>query len=246
MRWLMAVLAACLVCGCGIMRNDVTFLKGGRWSAQARITIPAQVLSMYGGEAGFESLMQQQLDADEWKLFQQGIKVERSKDGSITYLMARQGTDLDSLNDELFSGLANISRRPDGTIEFYYAPGWGAQAYGLRLTGGRILSSNADEIKGNTAIWNDLMRSGSAEAVLTESTGASVNPGLLGAGAVLIVAAVALYSFARSRGHAPVGAQTPTDRAVSGEFCMRCGAKLMPGAQFCHSCGADIAPGKAP
>jgi ribosomal protein L40E len=240
---LAAAIVALLLSGCGILRTDITFLQGERWKASVRMTIPAQMVSMYGGEAGIDSLLQQQAQS-EWQQLQQVMKKERGKDGSVTYVFSSEGSGLYDLNEKVFQGQASISRNPDGTIAFSYSPGWGAEMYGLSITGGKIISSNADQVKGNTAIWNDLIRSGSAEVVLTESTGSNINLGLLGGGALLIMAAAALFLFARSRRQTAAAVKTSDSLAIG--FCMRCGAKAMPGARFCPSCGAEITLQKTP
>jgi hypothetical protein len=239
---LAAVIVAFLLSGCGILRTDITFLQGERWKAIVRMTVPAQLLTMYG-EAGIDSQVQQRAATD-WQQLQQVMKKERGKDGSVTYVFTSEGVGLNDLNEKVFQGQATISRSSDGTIAFSYSPGWDAQMYGLSITGGKIVSSNADQVKGNTAMWNDLMRSGSAEVVLTESTGSNLNLGLLVGGALLIVAAAAVFLFARSRRQTVVPAKTSDSVTIT--YCLRCGAKAMPGARFCPSCGAEIAPNKTP
>ena len=237
---LASALVGLVLSGCGIVRTDVTFLQGGRWKASVRMTIPAQVLSMYGGEAGIDSLLQQQAGQN-WQQAEQVMKKERGKDGSVTYVFNTEGAGLDDLNEKAFEGLATISQSPDGEISFSYSPGLGAQMYGLSITGGRIISGNADEVKGNTAIWHDLMRSGSAQVVVTEASGLGVNLGLAAAGVALVAVALGVVLWSRKRERRPAAIQAPESTPVV--YCMRCGARAIPGAKFCASCGAEIAPG---
>ena len=241
------VLVVFVLSGCGVLRNDITFQQGGRWRFTERVTIPAQMVSMYGGEAGLESALQEQAGSDSQELLK-SVKIERGSDGSLTYVLNGEGEGVDDLNQKAFEGSATITRSPAGQIAFSYAPVMGVQSYSLSIKGGKILSSNADEVKGNTAIWHDLVRSGTAEVVLLEPSGPEIPWGLLGGGAVLLlVALVALILVSRRRPSAaavPSAAVQPgavQPGAVPGAaFCMNCGAKLAADAAYCANCGQPV------
>ncbi|GEM_PF-1546208 len=235
-------LMAFILTACGTVRNDIAFQQGGRWKFTERVTIPAQIVSMYGGQQGLESALQQQAASQGSEDLIKSAKVERGSDGSLTYVVSGEGEGVDVLNQKAFEGSATITRSPEGQIALSYSPVMGVQSYSLSIKGGQIVHSNADEVKGNTAIWYDLVRSGTAGIVLLEPTGPEIPVGLLGGGAVLLVAAVALILLSRRR-PGPVAVQpsaVPSEAATTAAFCMQCGAGVAPDAAFCTQCGQPV------
>ena len=92
---------------------------------------------------------------------------------------------LETLNTAIFGGGATITveESPEGRrqIHLSYDPlmMFGMlKSFKLSVTGGEIVSSNADRVEENTAIWNDLDYG--AEVVLTEaSSGSAVCTGTI-------------------------------------------------------------------
>jgi len=200
---------------CVSIQSNVTLYGGQRWKAEVRMTIPPQTISMLGSEEAVDAEMQKSIakskqDGDityKWR--------KEKKDGSLIYTYTAQGTGWADLNSALFSGSATIVEGPKSGQVYFRKQVTADESiminpYGLRLTGGKIVSSNADEVKGNTAIWYNLATSEYAEAVLTEA------PSLPGgvscpAGAILVFFAATTAFLSRGR----VASSSPRDGMYS-------------------------------
>lgn len=111
------------------------------------------------------------------------------EDGSVTYVVQADGSQYDALNEILFQGEAEISVADvDGkrqiTLRYDSSDTSGGEAtpeeeemsaemmeafgfsFVTRITGGEIISHNADRVEGNTAIWET---PGLIEITLTEA-----------------------------------------------------------------------------
>lgn len=156
--------------GCiGVIQADITLYSGEEWKANVDLILTQQDVSMVGGEATIEAELQRQVV----QLRQQGVRYswhKEYKEGNLIYHLSIEGKDWATLNQAVFNGQAQIQFTEEGYVHFWYMPVFAGRAFTLRLTGGEILSSNADEVSGRTAIWYNVNSTGYAEATLTEAT----------------------------------------------------------------------------
>lgn len=177
------VLSTCLVLltltACvGIVDNSVTLSWDERWAANMKLTVSEQEVAMAGGE----EILDRQVDA----AFQQqqstanalGIHLSQSKQSgpgkSRIYLYTAEGQGFSELSSFVFQGLAQIQKEttPDeARLSFSFSPmGSGARFYSLTLTirGGKVTSTNADQVSGNTLTWANLIQTGYAQALVVQ------------------------------------------------------------------------------
>ncbi|MCX7840896.1 MAG: hypothetical protein N2559_15785 [Anaerolineae bacterium] len=110
--------------------------------------------------------------AAKWK--SQNVRYEWRKekdDANTVYVITTEGRGWKLLNEMVFNSKASIQSTDKGVRVSYRESGLiGARATTLRLTGGKIISSNADEVKGNTAIWYNVKYGDQVDVVLTEAS----------------------------------------------------------------------------
>ena len=161
-----------LLVGCGVIENHVTLYEGEEWEAEIQLSLTPVDLSMVGGAGVIEADLQKQAAQLEKQEIQFEWHREQHDDGSTTYCVSMEGKGLDQLNTAVFDDQATIdveSAQGKRLIHFTYSPSaLEARSYTLSLTGGEIVSSNADRVEKNTAIWYNL--TGQAEARLTEAS----------------------------------------------------------------------------
>ncbi|MBC7265160.1 MAG: hypothetical protein H5T64_12510 [Chloroflexi bacterium] len=171
-----SILALLALTGCvGYVEAHITFYPQEEWKAEVRLSFTAQQVMQLGGEQAIEASLREQAAT---KLKEGDVrytwKKEPQRDGGITYIVSIEGRGLQKLNETAFSGMATIyvdeSSRERRVVFSAMPAGLLGGTVSLRLTGGKIISSNADELKGNTAIWYNLTFGESAEAVLTETS----------------------------------------------------------------------------
>ncbi len=176
---LLAIAALLLLAGCGTIDTEVTFYQGERWQSIVELYLLPATVSMVG-EAGLEVEMESrmsELDAEEIEF---SWEKEQHEDGGVTLHFTMKGEGWDKLNDSVFDGQATITRDKDQVhLSYYPMANIGFMRTTLRLRGGKIISSNADRVEGDTAIWIDPSR---VEVVLTEKSS-------FGLGNILLIAA---------------------------------------------------------
>jgi len=146
--------------------------------------------------AGLDEWIQRAQDADADESLNVTFNEVTDEDSSRTYVLQAEGSQYETLNEVLFEGKADISVADvDGqrqiTIRFDPSETTEGQAmqeeamsaemmgaFGAkvitRISGGEIISHNADRVEGNTAIWET---PGLVEITLTEA--ALFDPGTL-------------------------------------------------------------------
>ena len=180
------------------MDTEVTFYKGERWQTIMEVYLLPATVSMMGGEAGLEAEMETSMPEVESEEVEFSWEKERHEDGGVTYRFTMKGEGWDNLNEGVFDGQATITRDESGQVHLsYYTMGdIGFTRTVLRLRGGKIISSNADRIEGDTAVWIDPSR---VEVVLTEKSSFGLNnilPMAVGGGCCLILGIAVLGGLA--------------------------------------------------
>jgi hypothetical protein len=153
---------------CGTLDARITLYQNQAWQAEIRMTLNAQETDQVGAMVEGELSKQ----AARWK--SQNVRYEwrKEKDGNNTvYVITTEGKGWASLSQVVFDGKARIESTDRGVRLVLRDTGViSTRATTLRLTGGQIVSSNADEVKGNTAIWYNVQPGRTVEAVLTEAS----------------------------------------------------------------------------
>jgi hypothetical protein len=202
---LLAIAALLLLAGCGTMDTEVTFYQGERWQTIMEVYLLPATVSMMGGEAGLEAEMERSMPEVEDEKVEFSWEKERHEDGGVTYRFTMKGEDWDQLNEVIFDGQATITKDESGQVHLsYYTMGnIGFARTVLRLRGGKIISSNADRVEGDTAIWIDPSQ---VEVVLTEKSSFGLGNTLLiavGGGfclvLVIVLGGLALFLWKRKR-----------------------------------------------
>jgi len=188
------LLTACV----DVIEADIILYSGEEWKANVDLTFTQQDVSMAGGEPAIEADLQRRAA----QLKEQGVRYrwrKERKEGNVVYHISVEGKGWATLNQAVFNGQAQIQSSKEGHVYFYYnayyyyTPLFAARTYTLRLTGGKILSSNADEVRGNTAIWYDIISTGHAEATLTEATRSSL-PCLGSIGLIVLLIPISMFA----------------------------------------------------
>lgn len=174
-RWLswpaFAILAlvALLATGCvGVLDNSVTLSRDERWVSDAQLTVSQQEIQMAGGEQVLNQNIQQQFAQQQALANSLGVRLTQSRstgpNNSVVFSFHSEGQGIDSLNRFIFGGTALTKTVQNGDIhiQFGYTP-VGVRAYSLRLTAGKLISSNGTSA-GNTATWPSLVQLGRAQA----------------------------------------------------------------------------------
>ncbi len=166
--YLTLILLSLGLSGCVALETHVTIYQAEAWKTELLITVPSTTLTMLGGEANFEH----QLNLPpEQKSSRDGIDLtwekEPQSDGSLVYRISSTGTGFDKLNQVAFDNHANIFLDANRQITLRYNPNTELITYTLRVTGGKIIDSNADRVEGSTAIWKN--PGGEINVILTEA-----------------------------------------------------------------------------
>jgi predicted enzyme related to lactoylglutathione lyase len=202
---LLAIATLLLLAGCGTMDTEVTFYKGERWQTIMEVYLLPATVSMMGGEASLEAEMERSMPEVEDEEVEFSWEKERHEDGGVTYRFTIKGEGWDQLNEGVFDGRATITRDESGQVHLsYYTMGdIGFTRTVMRLRGGKIISSNADRVEGDTAVWIDPSR---VEVVLTEKSSFGLgNTLLIAVGGsfclvlVIVLGGLALFLWQRKR-----------------------------------------------
>jgi len=157
-----------LLVGCAVGAADtrVTLQDGERWKLEVQYTVtPEELASLYINEATFDQQMEAYLEAQSanyeglcggWQRKREG--------GNLVYSLSCEGEGWQRLSGLLRGQVQEVEK---GKVHVTYGPVMAGRSHTFRLTGGTIESSNADEVKGGTAIWYNLVGDGQARATLT-------------------------------------------------------------------------------
>lgn len=163
------------------------------------------------------------------------------------YLLRATGVGYHILNSQALDQAAVTLLEIDGKrqIQFYYS---GTSLFGLipqyhfTLKGGRVISTNGQQINSATVEW--LNPAVPMEAVMHEPANLTwlwVVLGLAGVTfliAMLLSAGLLVGVSQRKKPAAPAAASLFTSPAAAQTYCTQCGAPMPPAAQFCPACGA--------
>jgi len=239
-RWgwkafLIMAIGALLLTGCealetlrllGIRQEwEITFYKAEKWELSLRLIVPPEAMETELVREDVESEVQAYLQEKA-----PGVKASwrKEQEGQNTvYYATFEGEGWHKLNEFFFDGNASISRR-EGKLYFSYpiSPLEGMLTSSVTLRGGKIISSNADEITDGSAIWYH--PAGTIEAVLTEKGGFN-----------WLVILLALLGLSAIGGTIAFITRRKTSKG-KGIACPKCGMVNRPGAKFCKRCGAKL------
>lgn len=226
----MMVALSLLLTACGSVDTEVTFYEGERWHTVMRLTVSREIVEMAGGEEALERQALSDLDEEV-----EGVEVswvkERSDQQGVVYRITLDGTGWERLNRAVFDNRARITREGDRVHIRYEVP-WGSELTitTLTLRGGKIISSNADEVSGGSATWH--YPSGTVEAVLTEKSHVSVALVVVGGLCALLIAGLVVAAGG-------IGIFVLSRRTTK-IYCTKCGAANAAGNQFCIKCGEKL------
>jgi len=211
---LVVVFAALLLAGCFNAQSNVALYGNGQWSGVQAMTLSADFVQMMesSDQPGGSELTTETEGLDEWVQQAQSaanrgdLNVSfdevKNDDGSLSYILQASGQSLETLNEVMFQGQANIEEavidgqkritimydasQTDGEGSTGSAPTPAEeqmtaemmQAFGIsiitKISGGEIINHNADRVEGGTAIWETPKM---VEITLTEA--AELNPDAL-------------------------------------------------------------------
>lgn len=205
---LVTVFAALLLAGCINAQSNVALYGNGQWSGVQAMTLSAEFVEMMesSGEGtgdisteteGLDEWLQQAQSASDRADLNVSFNEVKNDDGSLSYILQASGQGLETLNEVMFQGEADIQEAViDGQkrITIVYDASQSGdnsgsaptpeeaqmsaemmQAFGIsiitKISGGDIISHNADRVEGGTAVWETPTV---VEITLTEA--AQLNP----------------------------------------------------------------------
>ena len=203
-----SLVAAILLSGCEELSlvdldQAVTVYRGEEWEGSMVIRLPPETIELIGSEAEARAMIEQELASQYGATLQEsGIQMEwdsgTNELGELVYTFSLRGTGLDILKEAMFdedSRLAATIVDGQRQIVFSHSPGFQGlflRNYSLTLTGGKVLSSNGQQVSEGTVQWID--PSGRIEAVFTEKPrfdpARTLLPILCVAGIVIVAAMV--------------------------------------------------------
>lgn len=161
LRLTILLTACCLsltLMGCLNLETTITIYDDESWEGAMSLDIPASTVELVGGMAEMEKLLDEAkqeakadgVDTDVWTWGPNG-------DGGVTVEADTQGMGLETLEKDLFGRQADVSMNSRGqiTIRSSELPELGFGTTVIKISGGRIIDSNADEVQGGTAIWRN-------------------------------------------------------------------------------------------
>ena len=224
----------------------VTFYSGERWKAEVTSSLTWREVSTLGGQQEIEDYLEDDLTRqalrEGWKY---SWRAEYPQGGGVSYIISAEGSGLETLRG-ILGEQATIYVPDSGgsrrlVVHFTPTSPTLASSYTLQLTGGKIISSNADVVDGNTAIWYDLAYGESADAVLTEASSFAVGtlmvPLVGGAGCIGVLAVAAAGAILGVRAFRQGKIGRPSRSMV---YCMKCGHANKAGSRFCIKCSEPL------
>lgn len=230
------ILCTFALVGCGAdIDRTVTFYADERWQADMEVTFPIEAVALLGTLEQFDS----EISTEVAKWEGQGADVSwksLQEETVLIYTFDIKGTGWDLLNEIVFENRAAIdadeANRNQIHFSYFASPDMlSANQNTLTLNGGKIISSNGNQVKSGQVQW--VNPSGRVEAVITAKSGFNFFTILI-IGFVLI-AIVAGFWFYRQKSDQPQTPEPPL--ATTSAFCPNCGAQLPPQGKFCPTCG---------
>lgn len=221
--WLVVIVAlfGLFLTACGAdVEQTVTFKRDEAWEAEMVIILPPETAALAGGLGAIESQLAEAMDELEVMGVTTSLEPGRDNDGNPTYTIYTAGQRLDILENIAFDNGSLSAQMVDGQrqIAVDYYPDLSDGNFTLTLIGGKVISSNGEEIGGGKVRW---VNPGRVQAVLTEKS--PFNFAIL-----LIPAGIALF----------VVVGLVVVRLNRGPHCFNCGYRLSSQAIFCPNCGA--------
>jgi len=166
------IIGVLLLAGCGTADTEVTLYEGEKWQCVGRLVVPVEMVEMEGGEEDLDSRVLSILEEYREAAPEVEISWDKEYEGQdVVYCFTLDGTGWELLDQLVFRSAGSIVKE-DGKVHIRYL----IPAYeeleelvysSFTLKGGKIISSNADETIGGSAIWHNPMGT-TIEAVLVE------------------------------------------------------------------------------
>jgi len=242
-KLLIGLLLLLLFTACAPVESIETRLKlsnGERWQAHIEFLLPPE-------SAFITTEIDEMLASEMVNVEQEGIdfswrQEKPDRDGKINYVLDFNGQGYEQLNSTLLEQNAISIDDETGNLIFnayadYGLPS-GASQSKFVLEGGRIISSNGNQVNGSTVEW--INTSGRMQAELTEASGFNWLWMLF----ILIIAGggfAAYWFIFRKPPKSPITQYTSpvqTSQPTGVRFCAECGSQMHAGAKFCPQCGA--------
>jgi len=232
-----------LFTACAPVESIETNLKlssGEHWQAHIEFLLPPE-------SAFMTTEIDDMLTSEMVSVEQEGINFswrqeKPDRDGKINYVLDFSGQGYDQLNSTLLEQNAISVDGKTGNLIFNaytdYGISTGASESKFVLQGGRIISSNGNQVNSSTVEW--INTTGRMEAELTEASGFNWLWLLF----ILIVIgggfAAYWFIFRKSPGTTSPVFTSPVQAAQPGSlrYCAECGTQMQAGAKFCPNCGA--------
>ncbi|HUW95020.1 MAG TPA: hypothetical protein VMW58_04480 [Anaerolineae bacterium] len=240
----LSVLGGCI--GVGDADVDVTFYSSEGWKASVTSSLTWQEVSRLGGQQYIEDYLAEDLgEQAERQDWEYSWRVEYPEGGGVSYIVSAEGKGLETLRGILGDQATIYAHESSGArrLVLHFSPvsPTPAGSYSLRVTGGKIISSNADIVDGNTAIWYDLSYGQTADAVLTEAStygiGTLLVPLAGGAGCIGVLAVTAAGAILGVRALRGGTIGRPSRNVV---YCIKCGHANKAGSRFCMKCAEPL------
>jgi hypothetical protein len=225
--YVLLLLGALVLAGCGHVDVTTDFYRGGRWETVITYRVAQETLAMIGAQE-----MVTELDEFVREAADQGVRAkwkQESIEGGVAYAIMMKGEGLDTLSQVVFDGDAEIRADESGDrrlIHFSQRLTSGDfESHTLTLRGGEIIEGNGEWVDSRTMTWEN--HYGDVYAILTER-------GRGGAGRVLAIVALVILGVGIVLG----GIYWWQRRRASGPApCPACGFWVPEGARFCPGCG---------
>lgn len=152
-----------LLIACNVLANtNITFCKNQSWRTDNEVITSTIVVDMVGGPAVIDEIVRQEVAETTQENPDIKVSWERKIDGgSYVWLLTATGSNWDSLKPFLNPRVLEYQTGSNGKVVHISGTivrdGQVQGTYNLRLSGEKIVSSNADFVENNTAYWNDVV-----------------------------------------------------------------------------------------
>jgi LPXTG-motif cell wall-anchored protein len=141
------------------MESETHIGANEKWENRNTITFSSSEVEMMGGIEEIRNQAEEDMEEQSEKEYEQSFRVKENNDGTATYIINQKGKGYDNLNDALFGGDASISAGKGNEVTIRYNMSFGEMSYLdkaiFKISGSKIIDSNADRVEGSTAIWED-------------------------------------------------------------------------------------------
>jgi hypothetical protein len=162
-----------------------------------------------GGVGGIEEQLAEQSEKNEPYNLEQQFEWKQLDNGTVVIFGDVKGKDFDGLNEMFFEGKAEVTEEAvDGQRQIKIRRTYSSNQIGsreIKITGGDIVHSNADQVEGNTAIWHNpdhlevTLTEASKNSFLGWTIGGLVTAGLCLGVLVVIAVGIAFFWYRRKQ-----------------------------------------------